>query len=123
VGDDLVPIWKVDGIRYLDSDTIVVSGDAAVEIKFSSENQPYEVALKFRTVEEDDVGVRVGNPKSNRTVVHLINFPTNGPLSSPRVQIGKIGDRDLFLAFVANPFASPSGVVWSLTYTLFAGGQ
>src|SRR6266550_1731365 len=92
-----VPIWKVDGRRYLDSGTIIVTGDAAIETR-----------------------VEFGSPKPDRTVVHFVNVPEH-PYASGGAHIGKIGDRELILAFYVRPLPiTPDGTPRFLAYTLYA---
>jgi len=115
-----VPIWKVDGRRYLDSGTIIVTGDAAIEIRVEFGGKPHEVALKFRTTDSRETSVKFGSPKPDRTVVHFVNVPEH-PYASGGAHIGKIGDRELILAFYVRPLPiTPDGTPRFLAYTLYA---
>jgi hypothetical protein len=53
VAGAVMGITKVDGRMFLDSGTVIVSGDAAVEIQIQRGGYNHVVALKFRTASED----------------------------------------------------------------------
>ena len=114
-------IVKVDGRDFLDSGTVVVSGDAAVEIVLKRrDGSTHQVALKFRTLENEEFDVRFGNPNKDRTVIHFVNFPKSETLAADFIHVGKIGRDDLRLSYVIQNFlfAEPTNI-WSLTYTLY----
>jgi hypothetical protein len=116
-----VPIWKVDGRGFLDSGTVVVSSEAAVEIRIERKGKPHhEVAIKIRNREnEQESQVKFGNPRPDRTVVHLINF--DEPVAEDVIHIGKIGDENLRLSYVIHPTWSLEAKIRWLTYTLYVG--
>ena len=97
-------IRKVDGRRFLDSGTIVVVGDAVVEVEVNHRGKTHQIALKFRT---DDKGpeVRFGNPQNDRTVVHFANFPFDTTSANGGVSIGKIAETSCGLPTLFNPLA------------------
>ena len=117
-----MPIWKIDGKDYLDSGTVIVDGDAVVEVDFQvgkDPNKKHQVALKFRS-DDGPVEMRVGTAKPGRTVVHFANFPFDSVSSNGGVSIGEIDGKGLWLAFIVEPFkVAPPGNVRRLTYTFY----
>ena len=104
-------IFEVDGITYLDSGVVFLTGSGVVELRVQHADVQQEVALKLR--QDDEMPqVRYGNPEDGRTVVHLANIPGAMTFGSGRTEIGKIGEDNLYLAFELGPtlaamFASP----------------
>lgn len=110
-----MPIRKLDG--YLDSGTVVFSGDAIVEIVFSYDDETqHEVALKFRTAPDEATGLQVENPVPDRTLIHFVNYPNLGTIAS-NVKVGKIGTDEFALSYVIQNFIPD--IRW-LTYSLYA---
>ena len=62
--------------------------------------------------------VKYGNPRSDRTVVHLINIPRDEAVGGDKMPIGKIGDDGLWLSFEVRPLPLSFGPV-KLTYTFY----
>ena len=127
-----MPIWKIDGIGYLDSGTAIVAGDAVIEIEFQlgrDSANAHEVALKFRS-DDGPVEIRVGNPppvrpeSRSRTVVIFANFPLDTVSTNGGVSIGEIDGKGLWLAFLVEPYpTSPPGNVRHLSYMLYTGSK
>jgi hypothetical protein len=118
-------IVKVDGRMFLDSGTVIVSGDANIEIEIDRSGFKHQVALKFRTAGADEPDVRVGNPHRGRTVIHLINFEKSETSTADFVGVGEIFKEDrkyrLRLSYVIRNFLfAERGDVWWLTYSLYA---
>ena len=122
-----MPVTTVDGNHILDSGALLVRGlDPEIEISFGYSMRQHQVALKFRQEEDADPGVRYGSPRSDRTVVHLVNFfaKYGGPVAAMRVGIGKIDNDDLFLAIsidTSAPLHSPD--FRRITYMLYTPGR
>lgn len=115
-------IRNISGRPVVDTGTVIVNGDAVVEIEFPWGDAKHQVSLKFRT---DDQGpqVRFGQPKAGRTVVHLANFPLDQASAAGGIPIGTLGESQLMLAFVIEPFReTPPGDVRLLNYTLYTVG-
>ena len=114
-----MPITKVDGRRFLETGTIIVTGsEPVIEIKIDRDEFQHEVAIKFRH-DDDASRVKFGNPSDNRTVVHFSNFHPGSYVHSDGEPIGFIGDYELRLAFQVEPLTS-LGVLRKLTFTLYA---
>ena len=90
-------IRKVDGRSFLDSGTIIVSGDAVVEVDVEYKGRKHEIALKFRTKDGEEPDIQFGNPRPDRTVIHFVNFPKSQTVAADGFHVGKIGDEDLRL--------------------------
>lgn len=114
-----MPITKIDGQRFIESGSVIVSGDAVVELRVEYRSHVQQIAIKFRS-EGSQPQIRYGNPRPDRTVVHFANMPMDTVSSGGGVGIGKIVDDDLWLAFVIEPFPNSPGDVRHLTYTLYA---
>lgn len=105
--------------EFLDSGTVLVGTDAVIEIEFLRNGTPHQVALKFRT-DGGSPAVRWGSPSPTRTVVHFANFPGDTVSTGGGVKIGMIAEKQLLLAFVAEPFKDAAGgPLWQVTYTLY----
>ena len=114
-----MPIVKVDGRRFLETGTIIVTGDQPViEIKIARDEFQHEVAIKFR-YDDGASRIKFGNPNDNRTVVHFTNFHHARSFTSIGELIGFIGDYELRLVFQVEPFTF-EGVSRKLTFTLYA---
>jgi hypothetical protein len=114
-------IIKVDGRMFLDSGTVIVSGEAAVEIEIQRAGYNHVVAVKFRRAPEPQPDVMVGNPLPDRTVIHLINFARNETSTADYVPVGKIGKSRLRFSYVIkNSILAGDRDVWWLTYTFYA---
>ena len=118
-----MPIAKVDGRKFLETNCIIVLDDAVVEIHVDHPRGGHWVALKFRQ-EPGRTEIRYGNPRPDRTVVKFVNFPYDEVTANGGVRIGQIYDEDLWLAFVVEPYPTvPPGNVRRLTYTLYSGPE
>ena len=95
-------IVRVDGIEYLDSGVVFLGDDGVVEVVVEHKERRHEIALKLRS-DDGSPEIRHGNPRDDRTVVHLANIPEETATGSGKTSIGEISGDDLFLAFDLEP--------------------